>query len=408
MAMTSTLKPRDANDVQVIVRDAVAGAQTLEIIGQGSKRTVGRPAQWDLTLDLSTLSGVTMYEPAELVLSAQAATPIAEIERLVAESHQELAFEPMDLGPVLGLPAGAGTIGGVIAANLSGPRRIKAGAARDHFLGFTAVSGRAETFKSGGRVVKNVTGYDLSKLMAGSWGTLAVMTDVTVKVLPRAETEATIVVLGLDDVAAVRLLNIAMGSAGEVSAAAFVPAGVADRLSIAVAAGRSVTALRLEGVPPSIAHRRAIVETLLGAMAALVLTEQESRDFWRGIRDALPFAAQPGTQRALWRISVPPMSGPDLAHRIRAAAPKSEFLFDWAGGLVWAEIDAAAAGASIVHRAVAAVGGHATLIRAPASVRAAVDVFDPQNAGVALLSKRIKENFDPKGVLGPGRMYAGV
>ncbi|BAT58444.1 putative FAD-linked oxidoreductase [Variibacter gotjawalensis] len=406
--MTSTLKPRDANDVQVIVRDAVAGAQTLEIIGQGSKRTVGRPAQWDLTLDLSTLSGVTMYEPAELVLSAQAATPIAEIERLVAESHQELAFEPMDLGPVLGLPAGAGTIGGVIAANLSGPRRIKAGAARDHFLGFTAVSGRAETFKSGGRVVKNVTGYDLSKLMAGSWGTLAVMTDVTVKVLPRAETEATIVVLGLDDVAAVRLLNIAMGSAGEVSAAAFVPAGVADRLSIAVAAGRSVTALRLEGVPPSIAHRRAIVETLLGAMAALVLTEQESRDFWRGIRDALPFAAQPGTQRALWRISVPPMSGPDLAHRIRAAAPKSEFLFDWAGGLVWAEIDAAAAGASIVHRAVAAVGGHATLIRAPASVRAAVDVFDPQNAGVALLSKRIKENFDPKGVLGPGRMYAGV
>ena len=258
--MTSTLKPRDASDVETVVRDAVAGGQTLEVVGQGSKRAIGRAAQWDYTLDLCSLSGITLYEPAELVLSAKAGTPIAAIEAAVAAENQELAFEPMDLGPALGLAAGQGTLGGVIAANLSGPRRIKAGAARDHFLGFTAVSGRAETFKSGGRVVKNVTGYDLSKLMAGSWGTLAVMTDVTVKVLPRAESEATVIVLGLDDGAGVRLLNTAMGSAGEVSAAAFVPAGVAERLPLAVAGGRSVAALRLEGVPPSIAHRRAIVE----------------------------------------------------------------------------------------------------------------------------------------------------
>ena len=154
------------------------------------------PAQWDLSLDLSDLSGVTLYEPEELVLSAKAGTPLAEIETLLAAHNQELAFEPMDYGPLLGGAAGRGTIGGVLAANLSGPRRIKAGAARDHFLGFTAVSGRGETFKSGGRVVKNVTGYDLCKLMAGSWGTLAVMTDVTVKVLPRAETEQTLLVLG--------------------------------------------------------------------------------------------------------------------------------------------------------------------------------------------------------------------
>ena len=176
--------------------------KTLEVIGRGTKRAIGRAAQWDATLELSALSGVTLYEPEELVLSAKAATPLAEIEALVAASNQELAFEPMDYGPLLGGSAGAGTIGGALAANLSGPRRIKAGAARDHFLGFTAVSGRGETFKSGGRVVKNVTGYDLCKLLAGSWGTLAAMTEVTVKTLPSAETEETLLLLARDDAAA--------------------------------------------------------------------------------------------------------------------------------------------------------------------------------------------------------------
>ena len=166
--------------------------------GHGSKRAIGRPAQTDLTLDLSALSGITLYEPEELVLSAKAATPLAEIEALVAAKGQQLAFEPMDYATLLGGVAGRGTIGGALAANLSGPRRIKAGAARDHFLGFSAVSGRGETFKSGGRVVKNVTGYDLCKLIAGSWGTLAAMTEVTIKVLPAAETEETLLIRGLE------------------------------------------------------------------------------------------------------------------------------------------------------------------------------------------------------------------
>ena len=171
--MADTLKPRDAKEVEETIGWALAQGKTLELIGRGTKRVIGRAAQWDATLDLSTLSGVTLYEPEELVLSAKAGTPLADIEALVAASKQELAFEPMDYAALLGGQAGAGTIGGAIAANLSGPRRIKAGAARDHFLGFNAVSGRGETFKSGGRVVKNVTGYDLCKLIAGSWGTLA-------------------------------------------------------------------------------------------------------------------------------------------------------------------------------------------------------------------------------------------
>ena len=196
--MTDSLKPRDAQDVEAAVQWALAEGKALEIVGHGSKRAIGRPAQTDLTLDLSGLSGVTLYEPEELVLSAKAGTPLAEIEALVAAKGQQLAFEPMDYAAVLGGSAGSGTIAGVLAANLSGPRRIKAGAARDHFLGVTAISGRGETFKSGGRVVKNVTGYDLCKLLAGSWGTLAVMTEVTIKTLPRPETEETVLVRGLD------------------------------------------------------------------------------------------------------------------------------------------------------------------------------------------------------------------
>ena len=186
--MTDVVKPRDAKEVEEAVRWALGNDKALEVVGQGTKRSIGRPSQTDLTLDLTGLSGVTLYEPEELVLSAKAGTPLAEIETLLDASNQQLAFEPMDYGPLLGGQVGQGTIGGTIAANLSGPRRIKAGAARDHFLGLTAVTGRAETIKSGGRVVKNVTGYDMCKLLAGSWGTLAAMTDITVKVLPKAET----------------------------------------------------------------------------------------------------------------------------------------------------------------------------------------------------------------------------
>ncbi|HEU5019272.1 MAG TPA: FAD-binding protein, partial [Pseudolabrys sp.] len=229
--MTDTLNPRDIKEVEESVRWALGEEKTLEIVGQGSKRALGRPSQTDLTLDLSGLSGVTLYEPAELVLSARVGTPLAEIEKLLAENGQELGFEPLDYGPLLGGEAGRGTLGGAIAANLSGPRRIKAGAARDHFLGVTAVTGRGETVKSGGRVVKNVTGYDLCKLIAGSWGTLAVMADITVKVLPRAETESTVLIAGLEDARACEAMATAMGSSCDVSGAAHLPDHVASHFS---------------------------------------------------------------------------------------------------------------------------------------------------------------------------------
>src|SRR5215467_8415312 len=244
--MSEPLRPVDSKQVEEAISWALAQSKALELIGHGSKRAIGRAAQWDATLDLSALSGVTLYEPEELVLSAKAGTPLAQIEALVAEKRQELAFEPMDYGPLLGGDAGAATIGGAIASNLSGPRRIKSGAARDHFLGVAAVSGRGETFKSGGRVVKNVTGYDLCKLLAGSWGTLAAMTDVTVKTLPRAETERTMLVLGLDEAPAGKLMTAVMGSFADASAAAHVPPTLVKRIAAIAAADGSVTAFRIE------------------------------------------------------------------------------------------------------------------------------------------------------------------
>ncbi len=408
--MADILKPRDAKDVEQTIGWAVAEGKTLELIGRGTKRAIGRAAQWDATLDLSGLSGVTLYEPEELVLSARAGTPLAEIEALVAASRQELAFEPMDYGALLGGESGAGTIGGAIAANLSGPRRIKAGAARDHFLGVSAVSGRGEIFKSGGRVVKNVTGYDLCKLIAGSWGTLAAMTDITVKTLPRAETEQTMLVLNLDEVTARKVMAAAMGSYGDVSAAAHLPAAVAARIAETAAAQTATTAFRLEGVAPSVAQRKTVLEKLLSPFGSLgTLGEAPSRAFWRAVRDVVPFAAKgPAGKRDLWRISTAPTHGAEIGHALVREAD-AEILYDWAGGLVWAALPAADdANAPLVRSMVATAGGHATLIRAPASVRAAVDVFTPEPAPLAALTARVRKGFDPQGVLNAGRMWAGV
>ncbi len=404
--MTDVLKPRDAKEVEQAVAWALGEEKPLEIVGQGSKRGIGRPSQTDLTLDLSGLTGVTLYEPAELILSARAGTPLAEIEKLLADNNQQLDFEPIDYGPLLGQPVGQGTIGGVIAANLSGPRRVKAGAARDHFLGLSAVTGRGDTIKSGGRVVKNVTGYDLCKLFAGSWGTLAAMTDVTVKVMPKPETEATVIVAGLDDARACAAMSAAMGSPFDVSAAAHLPDHVASWFD-GLPRAEATTVLRLEGHAPSVAHRKETLKALVAPFGPVdILSEADSRALWHSVRTVKPFTAEAARTRPLWRISVPPARGHELAAVI---TPAAQMFYDWAGGLVWVampytqEPDAVA-----VRKAVAAIGGHATLIRAPAAVRAATEVFAPEAPALAAVARRVKESFDPKGLLNPGRMWAGV
>src|SRR4249920_3806536 len=404
--MADTLKPRDGKEVEEAVRWALGNDKPLELAGQRTKRAVGRPSQTDLTLDLSDLVGVTLYEPMELVLSARAGTPLSEIEALLDKNNQEFAFEPMDYGPMLGGEASRGTLGGAIAANLSGPRRIKSGAARDHFLGVTAVTGRAETIKSGGRVVKNVTGYDLCNVLAGSWGTLGAMTDITVKVLPKAETEATVLVAGLDDARACAAMAAAMGSSCDVSGAAHLPDHVASWFD-GLPRPEASTVLRLEGFAPSVVHRKGALAALMKSYGPVaVLDEKNSRALWQSIRHVKPFAGEATRARPLWRISVPPSRGHEIA---AAITPAAQMFYDWGGGLIWVAMPFAdEPDATAIRGAVAAVGGHATLIRAPAAVRAAVDVFASEDPASSALAKRVKESFDPKGVLNPGRMWAGV
>lgn len=408
-----TLRPRTADELLAAVKDALADATPLEILGAGTKREIGRPFQAGRRLATAGLSGVTLYEPGELVLSARAGTKLAEIEALLRKNNQELAFEPPDLGALMGTHENAQTIGGVIAGNLTGPRRIKAGAARDHFLGFHAVSGRGEAFKSGGRVMKNVTGYDLAKLMAGSWGTLAVLSDVTLKVLPAAETTRSVLVLGLEPAQAVGAMTAALQSAHDVSGAAHLPAALAAASSLSAVAGarRSVTALRLEGTPASVAWRCAELKKRMadfGTVEALHATD--SAALWRAVRD-VAFLVEP-RDRPVWRLSVPPQTGPAVVAAIRRVLDVSWYM-DWGGGLVWLSVPAgsADAGAGVVRDALAGAAsgdGHATLYRAPADLRASVPVFHPQAPALAALTERVKDSFDPRRILNPGRMYAGV
>ncbi|MFS8036171.1 glycolate oxidase subunit GlcE [Xanthobacter sp. AM11] len=407
--MSDIIAARDEADVADAVRTALGAGKTLDITGHGSMRALGRPSQTDTTLDLSRLSGITLYEPEELVLSARAGTPRADIEQMLANCGQMLAFEPMDLGPLLGRGpqdgAARGTLGGLFAVNLSGPRRISHGAARDHALGIKAVSGRGEPFKSGGRVVKNVTGYDLPRLMAGAFGTLAVLTEVTLKVLPRPPMEETLFVPVATPDAAAAALSTAMGSSCEVSGAAYLPAGVAGRLP-GLSGAPSGVALRLEGVEPSVHARRAMLGAVLAPFgAAQGMETAASRALWQAVRDVIPFCG--AGEQAVWRISTAPTAGPALAARLCAELGAQAYC-DWAGGLVWLRLPGEAAHGEAVRAALAPLGGHATLIRASAAERARTEVFQPLDGALAALMKRVKESFDPGLVLNPGRMHAGM
>jgi glycolate oxidase FAD binding subunit len=385
--MTATIKPRSPEELRQAVEWALNDGVTLDVRGSGSKLDLGKPMKCDQVLDLSGLSGVVDYAPEELVVTLRAGTPMREVEALLAQRNQMLAFEPPDLGPLFGRAPGEGTLVGAVMGNFAGPRRLSAGAARDHLLGFSGVNGRGEAFKSGGRVMKNVTGYDLSKLLTGSWGTLAVLDEVSVKVLPAPDQTRTLVLHGLGDAAAVPAMCAAMGSPHEVSGAAH-------------AGGR--TALRVEGVAPSVEARLKGLRELLAETGAKMeeLGTLESRAFWREVRDALPLDA--AADDIVWRISCAPTDGPAVVARVRAARPQAKAFYDWSGGLVWLALPASADADHALVRA--GLSGHATLIRAPERVRAAVAVFQPLSPALAALSARVKESFDPRSLFNPGRM----
>lgn len=399
----TTLTPTTEDEACAAVTDAVASRAPLAIEGGGTKAGIGRPAQTERTLSSSGLTGITLNEPAELVVSARAGTPLTEIVATLDAQGQQLTFEPMDHRPLLGHGTEP-TIGGVAAANVSGPRRIQAGAARDSLIGVRFVNGRGEMVKSGGRVMKNVTGLDLVKLMGGSWGTLGFLTQVTFKVLPKPERTATLVLGGLDDRAAVAALSAALGSPFEVTGAAHLP-GVGER------DGR--TLIRIEGFAASVDYRLGELRRLLRrAGDADILEGEVGASLWRSVRDVAPFAHEvDATSRdlasAVWRISVAPTHGPGLTEAIGRAMP-ARWYYDWGGGLVWLACEASGDAGAAVIRAALGGRGHATLVRAPVEIRAAIDVFEPMSEPLRRLTAGIKASLDPDGIFNPGRMYAGV
>jgi glycolate dehydrogenase FAD-binding subunit len=408
VAVHSQVRPIDERELARMLAEANAARTPLEVVGGGSKQRIGRPMQTAASVSSRAMRGITLYEPSEMVMGALAGTPLTQIEQALAERGQMLAFEPLDLGPMTGLEAGQATIGGVFAANVSGARRVAIGAARDHLLGLRGVNGRGEVFKSGGRVMKNVTGYDLCRGIAGSWGTLAVLSEVTFKVLPAPEDTGTLLLFGLPDEIAVEVLCTAMASPFEVSGAVHLQPAMAARLEHPGlrSQGQAVTALRIENFAKSVAYRKGRLKDLLKVYGAVMDFErQASRQLWGELRR---LSVLQRSEAPVWRISTEPTAGPKVVAAISAFMECRAF-YDWSGGLVWAEVlPTTDAGAADVRRVIASFGGHATLVRAEPQVRAAVDVFQPLEAGPEKLSRRLKAAFDPAGILNPGRMYAGL
>lgn len=397
------LSPRTPDDLAGLIGAARTAGRGLHLVGRGTRAGLGHPVAAEAVLDLSAFSGIDVYEPAEQIVTLGPATPLALLRDVLAEQGQRLAFDPPDTGPLFGEGAGLGSVGGAIAANLSGPGRPRAGAARDHLLGVEAVTGRGEIFKAGGRVVKNVTGYDLPKLVAGSFGTLAALTRLTLRVAGRPPASVTAAILDLEAAAAGRLMQRIAGSALEPVALAYLPADVALRCCHHPLAA-AVVLVRFEGPAVALPERMADLQALVGAEAPIEAIEDEDSDeTWATIRDVAGLL--PDGERALWRIAVPPAAGCALALQLAAGLAGAHWFADWGGGRLWLSVPSGGdAGAGAIRAAARAAGGYAQLFRAPLAVKSRIPVFEPLDAGRALLENRLRDAFDPARILNPGKL----
>lgn len=393
--------PRSEAEAADIVRAHAASGTALKIAGGNTRSLMGNPVTADYCLRSTSLSGIVAYNPAEMVMVAKAGTPVREIEAALAEKGQMLAFEPMDHRAVMGT-SGEPTIGGVFAVNSSGPRRLSAGAARDHLLGVRFINGKGEAIKAGGRVMKNVTGLDLVKVMAGSQGTLGFLTEVTFKVLPAPPVSETVLISGLGDAEAAVAMATVMGLPVEASGAAHLPVTVRHRyLNNRLPEGEA-TVFRLEGLKSSVEARLAkLVSAIAGFGMVSRIAGPESRILWQEIRDCRAYAD--GTSRPLWRASVAPSAGHRLVAALRLEAGV-DACYDWQGGLVWLRMESDPEAAPLRNLIRSIGGGHATLVRATDAVRATVPAFEPLPKGLAALSARIKAAMDPSGLFNPGMM----
>jgi glycolate oxidase FAD binding subunit len=346
-------------------------------------------------LSLSKLSGIVLYEPEEMVITVRTGTLLQEIEVALSERKQCLAFEPADIAPLWNLPDGAATIGGTIGAAICGPRRFSAGAPRDHLLGFIGVNGKGERFKAGGKVVKNVTGYDLPKLASGSFGTLFIMTELTLRAVPRAEETICLCVEGLNTTEALATLRQMSASPLDPTALTFLSRDVAQRLNLSPL---SQTLIRLEGQSAGVAARATDILNALPHPTRTLKGDDTKRLFSKIASVHPMFDAEQG----LWRVSVPPTSADNVLSHF---APHA-FIADWAGGLLWLQLSQAFS-AREVHKYVQDQGGHATWVR-QSPTKDSNDVFPLLDPNLAHLTSRLKDAFDPARILNPGRMYKDI
>ena len=394
--MASLLKPADEAALAETVREHFVKRKPLRIVGGGT-RPLGNPVDAAETLSTANLSGITLYEPGALTLVAEAGTPLESIIDALTAEGQHLPFEPADYRALLGTK-GNSTIGGVVAAGVSGPRRIQAGSTRDSLIGVRFVSGEGEAIKNGGRVMKNVTGYDLVKLMCGSYGTLGVLTEVAFKLLPRPQATGTVRISGLEDSAAVAILSAALGSPFDITGAAHLQNGPD---------GNPLTLIRCEGLPESVSYRtgrlKEMLAPLLPPVAELAVESdaESNTTLWKQVRDVEPFAGREG---AVWRLSVKPSDGPDVVNQI-AGKLDCEALYDWGGGLIWLLVNAADdKAAPVIRDAVNIRGGHATLFRRNSPADGSIKAFHPEHPRIAAISQNLRRQFDPAGILNPGLM----
>lgn len=396
----ATIRIESEEDLVAAVRGALGAKRTLEIVGAGTKRGFGRPVAASDVLDLSALAGIVKYEPEELVLTARAGTPLAEIDAALAEKHQRLGFDPADWGPLFGAPADAATIAGALSADTSGSARVHHGAARDHLLGFRAVNGFGEAYKGGGRVVKNVTGFDLPKLMCGAMGTLGALTEVTLRVVPRAPRAVTFAVKDVVPEEGLTLLRrvwaMPLGPTGLV----YVPACVSDACPGLGDIGSGVVLVRIDGTREALADKRAMLRAVLYGEEPIEGDEGDA--LFAKIGAGSAFVA---SDADVWRIAVPPSESVTTAHALAG----TQWFADWAGGLFWVGLSGTDAVAANRLRHIAArANGAATLLRASAATRTAIPVFPPEPKPLAALTRSVKAAFDPQGLFNPGRMVEGA
>lgn len=392
--MNKTFMPSSEQEAATLVKDLKA---PVALRGGGTRIGLGRRVETENMLSTAKLSGITLYESSEMIMSVRAGTPIALIEETLAAKRQMLPFEPMDHRALYGTD-GEPSFGAIAACNISGPRRLQTGAARDSIVGLRFVNGRGEVVQAGGRVMKNVTGLDLVKLSCGAYGSLGLLTEITFKLLPCPERSSTLVFEGLDERRGIALLTEATGLPYEVSAAAHLPAR---------ADAPARTALRVEGMSRSVGARLDALDKQLGAgVASSILDGEDSARLWRDIRDGIP-VAEP-RQTVLWRISLKPTDGPLFVEALSDLDIAAHY-YDWAGGLIWLALTPSDdTGEATVRSALSAFGGHASLVRAPDSLRRTATVFQPLPDALMRVTSGIKRACDPRHILNPGVMYPGI